>query len=546
VVGVDDPRVGGGERFGAQVPLGRPGELLGVDAGGLAHAGVADVAGVREQRGVAVLAQPGLARRRAVRVRELVAEGGPGIDVDEHVGEVDLGQLGPLDPGQPPHVQMPIEHVDGDLTIGEHPVERRDSLLDVGGELLEARVGARGQAEQAAVAIAAGGPGGRGDEVAVGGLVTARALHPDGAGAQRRAQLRQQAQLPRAALEPPVSVDDVRAPAGRHESGRRGVGQRAPAGGVQLAQQLDRVQQRPRGGDAMEEQRGQQRGGEAPQVRVAGRELLEVVVVERAMWRACSRAAAHRAGGIARHARWRSSSSATESSSRQPDEQIEQRDLLVGRGRRLGLELLEIAPGAAVGLADRLVGAVEHLVGQARELLLAEAQQRRVAQPVGPPGQRRRARAASQRGELPPPIRRHRVQSPALGAELAQIGELVELFDDLRRARRGRLAPEPDEPADAESHVGHAQPVQRPPRRAVEQRVQALKGLALGARAEATSRSSVDSAGRSSWPSRSVSTAARSSPSGESCSSARSTSRFSSASRSSPRASRNRASRAAP
>jgi len=55
---------------------------LGVDAGGLAHARVAEVAGVREQRGIAVLAQARLARRRAVRVRELLAQAGPGVDVD--------------------------------------------------------------------------------------------------------------------------------------------------------------------------------------------------------------------------------------------------------------------------------------------------------------------------------------------------------------------------------------------------------------------------------------------------------------------------------
>jgi len=90
VVGVDDPGVGRGERFGAQVPLRDPRELLRVDPGGLAHAGVAEVAGMREQRGVAMLAQPRLARRRAVRVRELIAELRPRVDVDQDVSEIDL------------------------------------------------------------------------------------------------------------------------------------------------------------------------------------------------------------------------------------------------------------------------------------------------------------------------------------------------------------------------------------------------------------------------------------------------------------------------
>jgi hypothetical protein len=37
-----------------------------------------------------MLGQPWLARRRAVRVRELLAEACPGVNVDQHVGEVDL------------------------------------------------------------------------------------------------------------------------------------------------------------------------------------------------------------------------------------------------------------------------------------------------------------------------------------------------------------------------------------------------------------------------------------------------------------------------
>jgi hypothetical protein len=67
-VGVDDAGVGGGERLRAQVSLRRPRELLRVDPCSLADAGQAEVAGVREQRGVAVLVQPRLGGASRARV----------------------------------------------------------------------------------------------------------------------------------------------------------------------------------------------------------------------------------------------------------------------------------------------------------------------------------------------------------------------------------------------------------------------------------------------------------------------------------------------
>lgn len=152
---VDDPGVRGGERFRTQVPLRRPRELLRVDPRGLAHAGVAEVASVREQRGIAVLVQPRLARSRAVRVRELVAEGGPGIDVDQDVGEIDLRQTAgdvrcergrrgrPFGAGQPADVQLSVLDVDRHVARRERAIERGSVLVQIAGELLEALVGGR-------------------------------------------------------------------------------------------------------------------------------------------------------------------------------------------------------------------------------------------------------------------------------------------------------------------------------------------------------------------------------------------------------------------
>ena len=166
----------------------------------------------------------------------------------------------------------------------------------------------------------------------------------------------------------------------------------------------------------------------------------------------------------------------------QPDEQIEQRDLLVGRGRGLRLQLSQLAQRLAVRLTDRLVGAVEDLVEQAHGLVVAEAQQRGVANAIRPAGERRRRRAARKRGELTPTVRGHRLKLPVGCAELAQERKLFQLPDDLRRTRRPGLATQPHEPADAKAHIGHAQRVQRPPRLRVEHRLQALIGVALGAR----------------------------------------------------------------
>ena len=110
---------------------------------------------MREQRGVAVLVQPGLAGCRAVRVRQLVAEGRPGVDVDQDVGEIDLRQPagdvrrprarrgGPLGAGEPADVQLAVLDIDRDIACRERAIERGDVLVDIAGELLEALVGGR-------------------------------------------------------------------------------------------------------------------------------------------------------------------------------------------------------------------------------------------------------------------------------------------------------------------------------------------------------------------------------------------------------------------
>ncbi|MDQ3630298.1 MAG: hypothetical protein M3417_03270, partial [Actinomycetota bacterium] len=71
---------------------------------------------------------------------------------------------------------------------------------------------------------------------------------PSGGPGAARSELRQQAQLPAPAIRPSVRAGDVRTPARRNEACRHRVGQPAATGRVELAQQLDRVNERARGG----------------------------------------------------------------------------------------------------------------------------------------------------------------------------------------------------------------------------------------------------------------------------------------------------------
>ncbi|MCA1700174.1 MAG: hypothetical protein LC790_15225 [Actinobacteria bacterium] len=167
----------------------------------------------------------------------------------------------------------------------------------------------------------------------------------------------------------------------------------------------------------------------------------------------------------------------------QPDEQVEQRDLLVGGRCGARLQFLELAQRLAVRFADCLIGAIEDLVDEPDGLLCPEAQQGGVAQAIGPTGKRCRRRAPGERRELAAAVRRDRVEIPAGRAELAQERELLQLRDDLHRRRGRRLAPQPNQAADPERDVRHAQRIQRTAGRVVEQRRQALVRFALGASA---------------------------------------------------------------
>jgi hypothetical protein len=210
-VRVDDPGVRGGERFRTRVPLRRPRELLRVDPPRPGPCGRRRGCSVRQQRGIPVLVQARLARCRAARVCGLVAEGGPGVDVDQDVGEVDRGSrlamcaasavvvsgvrrraVGgrvALRPGRDRHVAG-----------RERAIERGSALVNVAAELLKAL----------------------------------------------RAELREQTQLPVPTVGASVLAGDGCTPARRDDARRCRVAQRATPGRVELSQQPDRVDKRAR------------------------------------------------------------------------------------------------------------------------------------------------------------------------------------------------------------------------------------------------------------------------------------------------------------
>jgi len=109
--------------------------------------------------------------------------------------------------------------------------------------IVHARLGGHGQLELAQDPRSRGRPVAAGDQEALGVGVATAAPHPDLARPQRRAKLRQQAQLPVMAVDRAVRQVDVRPPAARHEPDRRVVGDTPYAAAVEIAQDLDGLEQ---------------------------------------------------------------------------------------------------------------------------------------------------------------------------------------------------------------------------------------------------------------------------------------------------------------
>ena len=92
VVVVDDQGVGGPQGVLPQVPLGRPGQHLIGDAGGLGHPDQAQVGGLGDQTGVDVADQLGAAGHLAPGVHQGLGEADPVVHLDQQRGQPGPGQ----------------------------------------------------------------------------------------------------------------------------------------------------------------------------------------------------------------------------------------------------------------------------------------------------------------------------------------------------------------------------------------------------------------------------------------------------------------------
>ena len=93
VLEVDDRGDGRAQGLLPQVPVGAPGQPAVGQLGDLGHRGRAEVAGLRQDRGVEVHPQVLGAGLPPAGVLEVAGEVGPAIDLDEQVGQVDPGEV---------------------------------------------------------------------------------------------------------------------------------------------------------------------------------------------------------------------------------------------------------------------------------------------------------------------------------------------------------------------------------------------------------------------------------------------------------------------
>lgn len=190
------------------------------------------------------------------RVRQMSREVAPAVDLDQEIGQIDHRQL---------VGDLPRELVDVGLArLGTQSLDTEVAVLvdrDVGvaglevlikpvavsggafTQPLQARLGGRRQLELAHDIGPRSGPVAAGDQEPFGVGIAAAAHDPDLAGAQRATQLAEQAQLPVMAIDPAAGLPDVGAPAPRHEPDRRIVRDTPRATAVELAQDLDGLEQ---------------------------------------------------------------------------------------------------------------------------------------------------------------------------------------------------------------------------------------------------------------------------------------------------------------
>ena len=440
------------QRVLAQVPLGGPGQGVVGDAGGLGHRGQPAVARLRQDRGVEVAAQLRVPVRLAAGVGELLRPGRPAVDLDQ--------QLGQLRPRQQVHqLQAQLldrvrhrhrrELRDDDLALVGHPHrpvaggQQRLQLAERGvqllADLLQRLVRAGRDVDQRAVLSAQSVPPLDREQECGRVRVAARARDPDITGAQRVAQAEQGAQLPVVPVSGGVpglaSVLEVAAPAGRHELRRRPVRRLPAALRIQLAQHLDRRDQRLRLHRRLELQPADHVRRELPQVGEAGVDQGQVPVVA---LQPVLRIAAGRAQAV------------HPDPAAQPAADLCVRDLLVGghredllqqlplvlRGLRpRGEQLVQLAPRTVLRAGDRSVEHLHQLVQHFDRALGHGRQQHRELLLIVAAGQGLVGRAPPDPGQAAAAGVRQRREVQAVRVQSAQEPQLVQLTAD--RHRRG-------------------------------------------------------------------------------------------------------------
>jgi len=94
VVGVDQTRVGCPQRLLAQVPLRRPGQGVFGDARSVGHPGIAEIAGVGDQRRIHVAGEVRVSGLRPAGMGELLAEPAQSVGLDQQRRQLHPGQSG--------------------------------------------------------------------------------------------------------------------------------------------------------------------------------------------------------------------------------------------------------------------------------------------------------------------------------------------------------------------------------------------------------------------------------------------------------------------
>ena len=288
-------------------------------------------------------------------------------------------------------------------------------------QLLEPLLGGVRQLERAKDGGAGARPVGAGDQEALGIGVAAAALHPDLAGAQRTAQLAEQAQLPVVAVDPAVGQIHVRPPAARDEPDRSVVGHAPRAAAVEVAQLLHGGEKRLAVGVGAQSQRREDPRREVACGTIALTELLDVVVLKLALALGRER---QRELKLLRGRALPDGMADLPIGYLRIQEDFEQLTEQHDRGVRavgdVELELDQRATGLGVLDADTVVEQVDDLVGHARRGLGAERQQRRMAKRPVATADRLAGRVADVLGEHPAPVRRDHLQIPSLGPEAAK------------------------------------------------------------------------------------------------------------------------------